>query len=133
MDWFCLTEEQILKAPQIQISNPEVLCNIKLDVVLNIRRSVNKNYDHDIKDEISKTCKDFKTKKLFEDYLSQIDEQNESEGDQSNEQAAKKLESFDNLMEKGLASTSVQRVVRAGGSQSVVNGLDKPDIVRVLS
>jgi hypothetical protein len=133
MDWFCLTEEQILASPEIDIPNPEVFCNIKVDVVLNIRRSVNQNYDKDIKDEISKSCKDFKTKKMFEDYLTQIsDEEDQNIENESKQEMAKKLENFDQLMDKKLAKVSSKQINRIGESQSFVNKRPQTRIVKII-
>ena len=106
MEWFCLDDspEQDIVTSILNIPNPEVLCNIKLDVVLNIRKSTNSGYDHDIKDEISKTCKDYQTKKMFEKYLKELDKKENVEGMNSldKEQAVVKLGSFDAKIEKNL-------------------------------
>jgi hypothetical protein len=130
MEWFCLTEEQILLAPDIEIPNLEMFCNVKLDVVLNIRRSTNPNFNKDIKDEISKSCKEFKTKQIFEEYLKTIDEEQQTEDPMEKEEMAKKLEKFDMLMDKGLAVKS--QAPMTFGVENKVNALQRQKIVKVI-
>ena len=132
MEWFCLTEEQVLLSPNVELPNLEMLCNIKLDVVLNIRRSVNPNYDKDIKDEISKSCKEFKTKQMFEEYLSAIDEQENAKDSEDKAEMAKKLQEFDMMMDKNLATVSSKKILKTRGSESIVNSVDSPNILKIL-
>ena len=135
MEWFCLTEEQIQLAPDIEIPNMEMFCDIKLGVVVNIRRSTNPNFNQDVKDEISKSCKEFKTKQIFEEYLKTIDEQKNADDPVDKEDMAKKLEKFDLMMGKTLAvseQTRVEVFFERKGAQSKASRVPDERIINIF-
>ena len=94
-----------------------------------------------MKDEISKKCKDFKTKKIFEGYLEKIDENNKNDllPNNQNINAVNNLKNFDAHVDAGRDSKlAVKKFIQIKDSKLVnssskVHQISLQNITKLLS
>lgn len=90
--------------PLLSIEDPASFCTVKLDVVLNLKRTISEDYDHDIKDEVSRSCKEFRQKQKFQKLLDDLQQADNGKDLEEKKQIENKLKGFDSSVEKDLSA-----------------------------
>ena len=125
-------------SPLLSLEDPGTFCTIKLDVVLNLKRSSRDDYDHDIKDEVSKSCKEFREKQKFKRLLDDLRDSDGGDDLEKTQKIQDKLLGFDSEIGKGISEKMAPPPFKkkkdpAKSAESQTDKAPKENLVKLIS